>query len=160
MDTGTLYELIGYVGSALVVISMLMTSVVRLRVINLVGSLIFTCYALLIRSYPTAAMNLSLVGINIWHLIRLLRTKKHYDLIPTDPKDGYLAYLLQTGMDDILTFFRVARVALTMERQIMARPVPLNQDFCHVRIWSAGADQPLIASILTRVKHCLWPFFL
>lgn len=105
MDTGTLYELIGYVGSALVVISMLMTSVVRLRVINLVGSLIFTCYALLIRSYPTAAMNLFLVGINIWHLVRLLRTKKHYDLIPTDPKDGYLAYLLQTGMDDILTFF-------------------------------------------------------
>lgn len=65
-----------------------------------------------------------------------------------------------TGAYDILTFFRVARVALTMERQIMARPVPLNQDFCHVRIWSAGADQPLIASILTRVKHCLWPFFL
>lgn len=105
MDTGTIYELIGYVGSALVVISMLMTSVIRLRVINLIGSLIFTCYALLIRSYPTAAMNLFLVGINIWHLTRLLRSKKHYDLIFADAQDGYLAYLLQTSMDDILSFF-------------------------------------------------------
>ena len=81
MDTETLYELIGYVGSALVVISMLMTSVIRLRVINLAGSLIFTCYALLIRSYPTAAMNVFLVGINIYHLIRLLKTPKNYDII-------------------------------------------------------------------------------
>ena len=42
-----------------------------IRVINLTGSLIFTVYALLIRSYPTAAMNVFLVGINVWHLIRL-----------------------------------------------------------------------------------------
>ena len=49
MDTNTIYELIGYFGSALVVISMLMTSVVRLRIINLIGSVIFTCYALIIR---------------------------------------------------------------------------------------------------------------
>ena len=71
MSTGTIYEIIGYTGSALVVISMLMTSIIRLRVINLIGSLIFTVYALLIRSYPTAAMNVFLVGINVWHLIHL-----------------------------------------------------------------------------------------
>ena len=33
-----------------------------MRVINLIGSAIFTCYALLIRSYPTAVMNLFLVA--------------------------------------------------------------------------------------------------
>ena len=105
MDTKLIIELIGYLGSALVVVSMLMTSVVRLRVINLIGSLIFTVYALIIRSYPTAAMNLFLVGINVYHLFRLLRTQRHYDLVPTDAGDGYLRYLLESGMEDIRRWF-------------------------------------------------------
>ncbi len=105
MNTQTIVELIGYLGSALVVVSMLMTSVVRLRVINLVGSLIFTCYALIIKSYPTALMNLFLVGINIFHLVRLLKTKKDYDLIRTGADDAYAAYLLRTGMEDIRRWF-------------------------------------------------------
>lgn len=105
MDVNLIYELIGYTGSALVVISMLMTSVVKLRVINLTGSLIFTVYALLIRSYPTAAMNIFLVGINVYHLIRLLKTPKNYDMIRTDVKDAYFDYMLQTSMEDIRQFF-------------------------------------------------------
>lgn len=98
-------ELIGYIGSALVVVSMLMTSVVRLRVINLIGSAIFTGYALIIRSYPTAAMNLFLVGINVYHLMRLLNEKKHYDLIRTDLRDGYVAFLLERSLADIRAWF-------------------------------------------------------
>ena len=105
MNWKTVVELIGYLGSALVVVSMLMTSVVRLRVINLIGSAIFTCYALLIRSYPTAVMNLFLVGINVYHLFRLLKVQKHYDLIPTDIGDRYVAYLLEKNMDDIHAWF-------------------------------------------------------
>ena len=105
MDTQMLVELIGYLGSALVVVSMLMTSVVRLRVINLIGSLIFTVYALIIRSYPTAAMNLFLVGINVFHLVRLLRIRPHYDMIRTDVRDSFFAYQLEVHMPDILQWF-------------------------------------------------------
>ena len=43
-------ELVGYIGSLLVVVSMLMTSVIKLRFINLTGSFIFTIYALIIKS--------------------------------------------------------------------------------------------------------------
>lgn len=105
MDGKTVVELIGYVGSALVVVSMLMTSVVKLRVINLVGSMIFTVYALLIRSYPTAAMNLFLVGINVYHLVRLLKQQKIYHLVPADVKDGYVSWLLKDCGDDIREWF-------------------------------------------------------
>ena len=41
MDAKMILELVGYLGSGLVIISMLMTSVVRLRVINMIGSGIF-----------------------------------------------------------------------------------------------------------------------
>ena len=46
MDPKVIVEIIGYIGSALVLVSMLMTSVVRLRIINLIGSVIFAGYAL------------------------------------------------------------------------------------------------------------------
>ncbi len=63
-------ELIGYLGSILVVISMLMTSVIKIRILNCIGSGIFTVYALIIHSYPTAIMNFCLVSINIYYLMK------------------------------------------------------------------------------------------
>jgi len=105
MNTKMIIELIGYLGSSLVVVSMLMTSVVRLRVINMIGSIIFTCYALMIKSYPTAAMNLFLVGINIYHLMRLRKESHHYDMIKSDIRDHYVTYLLDKNMEDIKKWF-------------------------------------------------------
>ena len=45
-------ELIGYLASALIVVSLAMRSVVRLRTISLVGSVTFVVYGLLIGSWP------------------------------------------------------------------------------------------------------------
>lgn len=39
MNTSSLIEAVGYLGSALVLVSFLMSSVVKLRVVNTVGSL-------------------------------------------------------------------------------------------------------------------------
>ena len=50
MRLDLLLELIGYLGSLLVIVSMLMTSVVKLRGINTIGSVIFCAYALAIHS--------------------------------------------------------------------------------------------------------------
>lgn len=98
-------EMIGYLGSALVVASMLMSSVVKLRVINTVGSAIFTVYALIIHSYPTALMNACLIWINIYNLVKLTRKDKSYDLVPCAPEDGLLRYLLDHYASDIRTYF-------------------------------------------------------
>ena len=105
MDTKLLIELFGYLGSALVVVSMLMSSVIRLRVINTIGSVIFAIYALIIHSYPTALMNFFLVGINIYQLLRLRNHDKHYDLFEETTWDGYLAYFLNYYRSDIVNFF-------------------------------------------------------
>ena len=57
VSTHMMVELVGYIGSMLVLISFLMTSVVKLRIINAVGGTIFAVYAMIIQSYPTALMN-------------------------------------------------------------------------------------------------------
>ena len=98
-------ELIGYFGSLLVVVSMLMTSVVRLRIINTVGSLIFTCYALIIKSYPTAVMNFSLVIINVYNLYRLLKVQKDYSVVPVSADEAFYQYFLNRFEKNIRKFF-------------------------------------------------------
>lgn len=105
LNTEMIIELIGYLGSILVVVSMLMVSVVKLRTINLIGSSIFAGYALVIRSYPTAFMNLCLAVINIYNLVRILKVAKNYDLVEAEPDGAFVTYILNNYKEDILQFF-------------------------------------------------------
>jgi hypothetical protein len=61
-------ELVGYLASALVVLSLTMTSVVRLRTVSLAGSITFFVYGTLIDSIPIMITNGSIATINIWFL--------------------------------------------------------------------------------------------
>jgi hypothetical protein len=105
MDTRFILELIGYTGSLLVIVSMLMTSVVKLRIINTVGSVIFCGYAIAIHSYPTAAMQICLIIINMINLYKLNNTKKEYAAVGVNAKDGFLAHFLFANSTDIKKFF-------------------------------------------------------
>ncbi len=105
MNMQFLLELIGYAGSFLVIVSMLMTSVVKLRIINTIGSVIFCGYALCIHSYPTAAMQVCLIVINIISLHKLYNTKKEYSAVSVSANDGFLAHFLYAFDDDIKKFF-------------------------------------------------------
>lgn len=105
MDTSMIIELVGYLGSVLVVVSMLMTSVVKLRVVNTVGASIFAVYALIIHSYPTALMNGCLVVINLYNLSRLLKKENSYDLIDGRADEPFLNYFLEHYKEDIRAYF-------------------------------------------------------
>jgi hypothetical protein len=63
-------ELVGYLASALVVLSLTMTSVVRLRMVSLAGSITFFVYGVLIESVPIMITNGSIAVINVWFLRR------------------------------------------------------------------------------------------
>ena len=105
MSISLILELIGYLGSLLVIVSMLMTSVVKLRVINTIGSVIFCGYAIAIHSYPTAAMQVCLIIINIVNLYKLNNTKKQYSAVNVTSTDGFLYYFLCSNERDIKKFF-------------------------------------------------------
>ena len=105
MNTKFLIEAFGYLGSFLVLVSMLMTSVVKLRIINTIGSLIFTVYAFIIKSYPTAFMNLCLVLINVHFLWKMSKKDKVYEAVECDNDDAMLKYLLKRYDADIQKSF-------------------------------------------------------
>lgn len=105
MDAKVIIETIGYIGSAIVLISMLMTSVVKLRLINTLGSLIFTGYALAIQSYPTAAMNFCLALINIYNLAKLFKNKKKYYVMKLGGDKSFIDYFWNLYEKDIKKYF-------------------------------------------------------
>ena len=66
-------EILGYAGTALVILSFLTRSMRRLRLTNTIGSLIITIYSLLIDAWPMVLLNATLAIINGYHYILLLR---------------------------------------------------------------------------------------
>ena len=104
-DTQLLIEIFGYIGSFLVVFSMLMSSVVKLRVINTIGSVVSGIYALICGAYPLVLMNTCLIVINVYNLYKLLKTEQEYDLVEGKADDTFLTYFLERYLQDIRSYF-------------------------------------------------------
>ena len=105
MSTETFIQAMGYFSTVLILISFLMTSVVKLRLFNLIGSIIFVIFAFLTKSYPTAIMNIGLCLINIYFLIRLARSRSLTLHLPIALDSAYLREFLKLYRDDIRVYF-------------------------------------------------------
>ena len=105
MNVSTIIELVGYTGSLLVIISMLMTSLTKLRVVNSIGCIVFATYALIIKSYPTAAMQACLLIINCIGLYNLSKNKKQYSITELQNGDSYINFFIESYKNDIEKFF-------------------------------------------------------
>ena len=97
-------ELVGYLASALVVLSLTMTSVVRLRIISLAGSVTFVAYGVLIESIPIIITNASIAVINIWFLSRELGGRRDLSATVVPPESPFLADFLTHHASDISRF--------------------------------------------------------
>lgn len=105
MDTATIYELIGYTASALVVLSLTMRSLLRLRLINLVGAAVFTVYGLLIAAPPVWMVNGAIVLIDLWELRRMFAADpERLEVLEVDSGSAYVRRLLERHADDITRY--------------------------------------------------------
>ena len=103
----SLLDLVGWIGSAILVWSLLQTRIVRLRVINLVGCVILIVFNTVVGVWPMVGLNVALALINAFHLRRLLVTRHtpaQYTVVAADPDEEYLRYLLTRYAPDIATF--------------------------------------------------------
>ena len=71
-------ELVGILGSLLVLAAMTVKSTttkgnIAMRSINLIGSLIFVVYGLMIPAYSTAALNIAATIVNAIFIVRMLK---------------------------------------------------------------------------------------
>ncbi len=69
-------EWVGYLASVLIAASMFMKDIVKLRFMNLVGSLCFVIYGIVIGAYPVAVTNIVIVVVNLYYLYKMVNEKK------------------------------------------------------------------------------------
>ncbi len=87
-------EWLGYLASLVVLISLVMSSILRLRWINLAGSALFALYGFLIGSLPVGFMNLGICAINIYYLIKIYSSKEYFKLLSIEGNTPYFNYFL------------------------------------------------------------------
>lgn len=87
-------ELLGYLASVVVLISLLMSSIIKLRWINLAGSSLFSLYGFLIGALPVGFMNLGIAIINIFYLNKIYKSKDDFQLLSIEDNKQYFKYFL------------------------------------------------------------------
>jgi hypothetical protein len=104
MRTPLALELLGYAASVLIATSLMMRSIVRLRLINLAGALTFSVYGFMIGAYPVGLLNLLTASINIIQLVRLRRRREIFRILEIGSNSEYLRYFLAFEAKDIRKF--------------------------------------------------------
>ncbi len=99
-----LFEIIGYLASVVVAISLMMTRIIKLRWINFVGSSLFSIYGFLIQSYPVALLNGFIAIVNIYYLIQIYKSKEFFRILESKKNSNYLQYFLDFYKTEIVKF--------------------------------------------------------
>jgi hypothetical protein len=101
------FDVIGYAASALIVAGLLMTSVLRLRLLGLFGAILFSAYAVLIDALPVLVTNGTIVFVHLYHLQRILRDRardEYFEVVPWRITGAYVPRFLRFWEEDITRF--------------------------------------------------------
>lgn len=97
-------EIIGYVASILIVASLAMTSVLRLRALSLLGSIAYVIYGVALGAWPIVIANGIIAVLNIWNIYRVLTSTQGLGVSPIAIDAPYLADFLDAHQADIDKF--------------------------------------------------------
>ena len=73
MESLNYVEILGYLASVMVAISLMMKDIVKLRILNFVGCALFSAYGVAIEAWPVAGMNAFIACINVYYLVKMYR---------------------------------------------------------------------------------------
>lgn len=104
MDYPFYYELIGYLASFLIVLSLTMSALIKLRITGLIGASFFAAYGILIGSIPVMVMNICIIIIHSYYLLVMYRRKEFFHLLQVPPESPYLHDFLRFYEKQICTF--------------------------------------------------------
>jgi hypothetical protein len=104
MEPTIIYEIIGYAASILVAVSLMMSKIVTLRIINLVGAALFSLYGILIQSIPVAAMNGFIVLVNLYYLFQMYHDREFFKLLRVSEHNVYLHEFIRFFLPEIKKF--------------------------------------------------------
>lgn len=95
MNWTDFYELIGYLASVIIIVSMMMSSLVKLRIVNLTGALLFSIYGFLIGALPVGVLNGFVVFVNLYQLYLLYNRSEEFRIIQPPIHGDYIRSFLE-----------------------------------------------------------------
>ena len=101
MQNPLIFEIVGYVASVVIAISVMNTNVLRLRLFNIAGAVLFTIYGFLIKAWPIAGLNFFIVIVNAVHLFKIFRAREYFKLLEVSADSAYLKHFLAHHLRDI-----------------------------------------------------------
>lgn len=105
MSTRAILEIIGWIGSVLVVVSLAQARVWRFRILNFAGAVLATFYNAVLGIWPFAAMNGIIAVIDAYWIARLQRESRlpseAYELLEVSHDDAFLAHFLKVHGEDL-----------------------------------------------------------
>ncbi len=144
-----LIEWIGYLASVIVLVSLSLSSLVKLRIFNLFGSAIFSFYGFYIDALPVGIMNLIIVFFNIYYLRFLLFKKETLDVAAVHENDGFLTKFLAYHQKDIQRFFPDFDLADQREKHILLALRDMNVAGVFIATKSADGISEILLDYVT-----------
>lgn len=101
-----LAEIIGYCGSVLVAVSLMMSNLKLLRLINLIGALLFSAYGFMMGAIPVFLLNAFIAIADIYYLYKLSNKMEHFSYVEiSGSSDPLLQQFLSFYDKDIKKYF-------------------------------------------------------
>lgn len=101
----TIAELIGYTASLIIAVSMLMTSILKMRWMIFSGNMIFIVYGILIGAYPIIVLNGFNMVVNAYFIWQAYKLQGNYAVLPANLNAPMLERFLVYYANDIRKFF-------------------------------------------------------
>jgi hypothetical protein len=79
-------QLVGYLASVLVAISITIQGGIYFRILNMTGSICFFIYGFLIRAWPVVIINVYGTGVNLFYIFKIIRENRSKKAIDTGEK--------------------------------------------------------------------------
>lgn len=97
-------DLFGWLGSALLIVSLLQSRILRFRILNLIASLALLLYNALFGVWPMVGMNVATTLINSFFIVKLT-SERHdataFEVLQVGPRDAYFTHFLKVHAADI-----------------------------------------------------------
>jgi hypothetical protein len=101
-------QALGWIGSALLIFSLMQARVLRFRVLNSAACVVLVVFNWALGVWPMVAMNVVLCGINLW-FIRKLLVQRHdeqtFQVLEVGTSDAWLQHVLKEHRADIGKYF-------------------------------------------------------
>lgn len=101
----SIIEILGYIASIIVFISLMMKSLVKLRLINAAGSLLFVIFALSTSSFPTAVLNIGIVVIDIYYFLKMVRVQDNFEIMYIEKDNPMVTRFYNKNRKEIESLF-------------------------------------------------------